>query len=83
MLMNEGLKPEEIISLTLRCRVIRIGKSGGSFPRVISPKLETDHSPPPSVDVKNAWSYTSILPYAFMAWCLIKQWIRLHGVLLS
>jgi hypothetical protein len=27
-----------------------------------------------------AWSYTSTPPYVFMAWCLIKQWIRLLGV---
>jgi hypothetical protein len=32
-----------------------------------------DHSRPPSVDVKNAWSYTSIPPYVSMAWCLVKQ----------
>jgi len=32
---------------------------------------EADHSPKPSVEVKNAWSYTSTLP------------VHLHGVLLS
>jgi hypothetical protein len=34
---------------------------------------EADHSPPSIVEVKNAWSYTSILPYVFMAWCLVKD----------
>jgi hypothetical protein len=27
---------------------------------------EADHSPPSNAEVKNAWSYTSTLPYAFM-----------------
>jgi hypothetical protein len=31
------------------------------------PGRETDHSPPPSADVKNAWNYTSSPQYAFMA----------------
>jgi hypothetical protein len=30
---------------------------------------EADHSPPPSAEIKNAWSYTSTPQYAFMAWC--------------
>jgi hypothetical protein len=34
---------------------------------------EDDHSPPPSSEVKNAWSYTSTPQYAFMAWCLVKH----------
>jgi len=25
------------------------------------------------LQLKNAWSYTSALPYVFMAWCLVKQ----------
>jgi hypothetical protein len=41
------------------------------------PEREADHLPPSNAEVKNAWSYTSTLPYVFMAWCLIKQWIRL------
>jgi hypothetical protein len=35
--------------------------------------LEADHSPPSSVEVKNAWSYTSTPQYVFMAWCLVKH----------
>jgi hypothetical protein len=35
------------------------------------PGREADHSPPPSAEVKNAWSYTTTPP------------IRLHGVVLS
>jgi hypothetical protein len=34
---------------------------------------EADHSPPSSVEVKNAWSYTSTHQYVFMAWCLVKH----------
>jgi len=33
---------------------------------------ETDHLPPPSAEVKNAWSYTSTHPYVFIAWYLVK-----------
>jgi hypothetical protein len=41
--------------------------------RALSPvvkqlECEGDHSPPPSADVKNAWSYTSTLSYFFTAW---------------
>jgi hypothetical protein len=43
---------------------------------------EADHSPPSSAKVKNAWSYTSTPPYIFMAWCLVKYRIHLHGVVL-
>jgi hypothetical protein len=35
------------------------------------PAREADHSPPPSAEVKNAWSYTN------------TPRIRLHGVVLS
>jgi hypothetical protein len=45
--------------------------TGGSFPEIKQPGPEADHSPPSSVEVKNAWSYTSTPP------------IRLHGVVLS
>jgi hypothetical protein len=31
------------------------------------PECEADHSPPSSVEVKNAWSYTSTPQYVFMA----------------
>jgi hypothetical protein len=34
---------------------------------------EADHSPPASVQVHKMWTYKSTLPYAFMAWCLIKH----------
>jgi len=29
---------------------------------------EADYTPPSSAVVKNVWSYTSTLPYVFMAW---------------
>jgi hypothetical protein len=41
--------------------------------RVKRPELKADHLPPPSAEVKNAWSYISTPQYAFMAWCLIKH----------
>jgi hypothetical protein len=34
---------------------------------------EADHSPPSRAEVKNAWNYTSTLPYVFMVWCLVKH----------
>jgi hypothetical protein len=34
---------------------------------------EADHSPPPSAEVKNAWSYTSTSQYVFMVWCLVRH----------
>jgi hypothetical protein len=33
----------------------------------------TDHSPSFTAKVKNAWSYTSTFPYAFITLCLIKD----------
>jgi hypothetical protein len=44
--------------------------TSGSFHGVKQPEREADHSPPSSVEVKNAWSYTSTPP------------VRLHGVVL-
>jgi hypothetical protein len=44
---------------------------------------EADHPPLSSAKVKNVWSYMSTSPYAFMEWCLIKQRICLHDVVLS
>jgi hypothetical protein len=57
-------------------------------PRAFTPEVqwlghEADHSHPSSAKVKNAWSYASTSQYVFMAWCLIKQKIHLHGVVLS
>jgi hypothetical protein len=39
---------------------------------VKSPGREADHSHPTSAEVKNAWSYTSTLQYAFMVWSSVK-----------
>jgi hypothetical protein len=39
----------------------------------VSPGLQADHSPPSSTEVKNTWSWTSTLPYVFMACCLNKS----------
>jgi hypothetical protein len=46
------------------------------------PGSEADNSSS-SAKVKNAWSHTFTSPYVFMAWCLIKHRILLHGVVLS
>jgi hypothetical protein len=42
-------------------------------PEVKRPPREADHSPPPSSEVKNAWSYTSTPQYVLMASFLVKQ----------
>jgi hypothetical protein len=43
------------------------GVPGALSPAVKRPGREADHSPPSSAEVKNAWMYTSIPSYAFMA----------------
>jgi len=48
-----------------------------SYPRVMWLGHEPDLSPPSS---KNAWSYTSSLPYILMTWCLVKYKICLPGM---
>jgi hypothetical protein len=57
----------------------RVQKSSGAHPASYSmgtgvpslgakrPGREADHSPPSSAEVKNAWKYTSIPQYVFMA----------------
>jgi hypothetical protein len=37
------------------------------------PEREADHPPPCSAKVKKAWSNTSISPYVFTAWYLVKH----------
>jgi len=32
-----------------------------------------DHLLPSSAEFENVWSYTSTLPYVFMAWSLVKH----------
>jgi hypothetical protein len=54
----------------------------GSFPGVTRPEREADHSPVSNYKINNAWCYTSIPQYVFMASCLIKREINLHGVVL-
>jgi hypothetical protein len=44
-----------------------MGTGGGGEAGVKRPGHEADHSPAASVEVKNAWSYTSTLPYVFIA----------------
>jgi len=57
--------------------------TGVSFPGINRPWREADHSRPSNAEVTNAWSYTSTPRYVFKAWCLIKQWVVLHGMVLN
>jgi hypothetical protein len=43
---------------------------------------EADHLPPSNAEDKSVWSYTYTPSFVFMAWCLIKRRMRLHGVVL-
>jgi hypothetical protein len=47
--------------------------AGGSSAGIKRPGREADHSPSSSAEMKNTWSYTSIPPYVFIVWRLIKQ----------
>jgi len=40
----------------------------GSFPAIELPRLNVDHTHPPSGKVSNEWSQNSTKPYAFMVW---------------
>jgi hypothetical protein len=45
----------------------RVPASASRVQAVPSPGREADHKPPPTAEAKNAWSYTSTLPYVFTA----------------
>jgi hypothetical protein len=46
----------------------------GTLSRTLKrPGHESDHIPPSSAEVKNAWHYTSTDLQVLMTWCLIKQ----------
>jgi hypothetical protein len=42
---------------------------------------ETDHSPPPSAEGKNPWSYTSSTSHTFMAWSSLSTGILLPFII--
>lgn len=42
---------------------------GALSPRIKQLEGEAEHLPPSSDDIKNAWSYNSVIPYVFMALC--------------
>jgi hypothetical protein len=42
-------------------------------PGVKRPGLESEHLPPSSAEVKNAWSYSSSSQHVVIIWCLIKR----------
>jgi len=52
-------------------------------PGVKRPGREADHLPPSDAEVKNVGIYTYTTPCVFTTWCLTKQRIRLHDVVLS
>jgi hypothetical protein len=56
--------------------------TGDSYPGVRRLGREADHSPLSSAEIKKGWSYTSTPQYVIMV-CLIKQELRLHGVVLN
>jgi hypothetical protein len=41
------------------------------------------HYIPFSAKVKNVWSYTSIYPYIFMAWCVVEHKNKFNILLLK
>jgi hypothetical protein len=53
--------------------------SGALSPLVKRPGREADYSPPSTADVKNTRKYLSTPTHVFMAWCLVKYRIHLHG----
>jgi hypothetical protein len=46
---------------------------GPSQPSVKWSEREANHPPPPSVEINNKWSYTTIHPHAFTAWCSVQH----------
>jgi hypothetical protein len=71
--------PAEAGNFSLHHRVqTGSGAHPASYPLVTRgsfPGGEADHSPPSSVEVKNAWSYTSTPHHTSMTWCSVKaQW---------
>jgi len=53
---------------------------GNPPPGAKRPVYEADHSPQSSAEDKNVWSYTSTPPHIFIARCLVKYEMHLHGV---
>jgi hypothetical protein len=53
-------------------------RTRGSFPGGKAAGGEADHSPPPSAEVKNAWSYTSTPPIGLHGVVLVKQKGKLY-----
>jgi len=68
-------RDEDTFSLSLRAQ-IDSGAHSSSIqwvpvalsPDVKRPGCEVDHSPTSGATIKKAWSYTSALPYVFMAY---------------
>jgi len=53
---------------------------GASYPRGKSSR----GAPPPSAQIKNAWSWTSTPPYVSIEWCLVKtDWYTVRYPMLS
>jgi hypothetical protein len=78
-----GISEQHILRIMKMFFTIRHRIQTGSGAHPAYPLGTTIFSPPSSGEVKNSWSYTSTPPYFFMAWCLIKHKVHLHGVVLS
>jgi len=48
-------------------------RTGALSPGLKRPECETDHSPPPSDEIKKAWKCTSTPPQIFVVLCIIPQ----------
>jgi hypothetical protein len=47
--------------------------NGATCPGAKRPRREADHPAPANAEVHNEWNYTSIPPYVFMTWYLVKH----------
>jgi hypothetical protein len=72
MLDDLGLKSQQVQEIFLISKMSKLALEPiqapvlwvpGFFPQGKRPRCESDHSPPPSVEVKNEWSYTSTPPH--------------------
>jgi hypothetical protein len=66
------------IGIFLEFRNLLFSEQRGSFPWVKAAGDEVDYSRRSSNEVKCELSYTSILSYLFIAWCLIGRFIVLQ-----
>jgi len=66
---------ETFLSPMFRLALLLKGYEGPS-PAVKQLGYKAQYLLPPSAKVKTAWTYTSVSPHSFMAWCLIKDGVN-------